>query len=199
MLPLNRIEKHSEIHKPTAQSQPPTLSWPAAWPEPPLINVSCGILILKEQRKLFKVHVKGTSHWYIPRQEQIRRLQVCAQACAGLVFLCRSEAAQHEASAAPLRVQASYGLDWEQKVHVFKRRGPAHDGVLTLPSVPGGLADVLTPRLLRPSEWLRPVDRMAPAPASAPSPAAIPSVSRDNVHALGRVASLRPERRTAHH
>ena len=85
------------------------------------------------------------------RPEQIRRLQVCAQACAGPVFLFRPAAAQHEASAAPLRVLAAFGVDWELHVHLLKRRGPAHDGVVRLPSVPGGLAAVLTPRLLAPS------------------------------------------------
>jgi protein ImuA len=110
------------------------------------------------------------------RQEQIRRLQVCAQSCAGLVFLCRPEAAQHEASAAPLRVHASLGLDWELRVQVFKRRGPVHTGLVTLPSVPGGLASVLTPRLLRPSQFFLPresphaVGRLAPRSTPIPQP-----------------------------
>lgn len=90
------------------------------------------------------------------RPEQLRRLQVSAQGCEGLVFLCRPEAARHEASAAPLRVRATFGLDWELQVQVFKRRGPAHDGVVRLPSVPGGLACVLTPRLLEPSRFFHP-------------------------------------------
>ncbi len=85
------------------------------------------------------------------RPEQMRRLQVCAQACAGPVFLFRPAAAQHEPSAAPLRVLAAFGVDWELHVHILKRRGPAHDGVVRLPSVPGGLDAVLTPRLLTPS------------------------------------------------
>jgi protein ImuA len=85
------------------------------------------------------------------RQEQLRRLQMCAQACEGMVFLCRPQAARHEASAAPLRLEASVGLDWQLHVEVFKRRGPVHEGRLTLPSVPGGLSSVLTPRLMRPS------------------------------------------------
>lgn len=88
------------------------------------------------------------------RPEQVRRLQVCAQACEGLVFLFRPAAALHEASAAPLRVIASCGLDWELLVHVTKRKGPAHDGLVRLPSVPGGLSTVLTPRLLKPSHLL---------------------------------------------
>jgi protein ImuA len=89
------------------------------------------------------------------RPDQIRRLQVGAQGCNGLAFLCRPEAAQHEASAAPLRVHAALDLDWQLKVQVFKRRGTAHDGHVHLPSVPGGLAAVLTPRLLRPSTFIR--------------------------------------------
>ena len=85
------------------------------------------------------------------RPEQLRRLQVCAQAGAGPVFLCLPQAAQHEASAAPLRVHAGFGLDWELQVRILKRRGPAFDGTLHLPSVPAGLAPLLTPRLRRPS------------------------------------------------
>jgi protein ImuA len=103
------------------------------------------------------------------RQEQIRRLQVCAQGCEGLTFLCRPQAARHEASAAPLRVEAAVSLDWQIHVEVFKRRGPAHDGRLTIPSVPGGLSAVLTPRLLKPSAL---INREAPdvvgRPASIP-------------------------------
>jgi protein ImuA len=85
------------------------------------------------------------------RQEQLRRLQVCSQGCDVPVFLCRPEAARHEASAAPLRVLASLGLDWELCVSILKRRGPAHDKPIVLPSVPGGLTSVLTPRLRKPS------------------------------------------------
>ncbi len=103
--------------------------------------------------QLIKSNAAGAVIAWLPqaRQEQIRRLQISAQACDGLVFLFRPESAQHEASAAPLRLQASYGLDWELHVHVFKRRGPVHSGVVVLPSVPGGLSSVLTPRLQRPS------------------------------------------------
>ena len=109
------------------------------------------------------------------RQEQIRRLQVCAQGCEGLVFLCRPQAARHEASAAPLRLQASVGLDWELHLDLFKRRGPAHEGTLVLPSVPGGLSAVLTPRLLAPSVL----------------------VSREAPHAVGSTASTGRLRRHA--
>ena len=85
------------------------------------------------------------------RQEQIRRLQVGAQGCDGPVFLCRPAAAAHEPSAAPLRVQLRIGLDWELHVHLLKRKGPTHEGVIVLPSVPGGLDTLLTPRLRQPS------------------------------------------------
>lgn len=106
--------------------------------------------------QLVKANACGALLSWLPqaRPEQVRRLQVCAQACEGLVFLFRPAAAQHEASAAPLRVMASFGLDWELQVHVFKRKGPAHDGLVHLPSVPGGLSRVLTPRLLKPSHLL---------------------------------------------
>jgi len=106
--------------------------------------------------QLIKSNAAGAIVAWLPqaRQEQLRRLQVCAQACEGPVFLCRPEAARHEASAAPLRVHASVGLDWELRVNVFKRRGPVHDGMLVLPSVPGGLSSVLTPRLRKPSRLI---------------------------------------------
>lgn len=88
------------------------------------------------------------------RPEQIRRLQVCSQGCDGPVFLFRPAAAQHEASAAPLRVMATFGVDWQLQVHVFKRRGPVHDGLVRLHSVPGGLTAVMTPRLQVPSRLI---------------------------------------------
>jgi protein ImuA len=103
--------------------------------------------------QLVKANAAGLLVSWLPqvRQEQIRRLQVCAQACDGPVFLCRPTAAEHEPSAAPLRVQLRFGLDWELHVHLFKRKGPTHEGVLTLPSVPGGLESIITPRLRTPS------------------------------------------------
>jgi protein ImuA len=106
--------------------------------------------------QLIKSNAAGAIIAWLPqaRQEQIRRLQVCAQAFEGLVFLCRPEAARHEASAAPLRVHAGVGLDWELKVHIIKRRGPVHEGGLVLSSVPGGLSAVLTPRLRQPSRLI---------------------------------------------
>lgn len=106
--------------------------------------------------QLVKAGTCGAVLAWLPqaRPEQIRRLQVCAQACDGPVFLFRPSAAQHEPSAAPLRVLASFGLDWELQLRLLKRRGAAHDGVIQLASIPGGLGSVLTPRLRHPSQLL---------------------------------------------
>lgn len=85
------------------------------------------------------------------RPDHMLRLQVCSQRFEGVAFICRPEVARHQASAAPLRVQASLGQDWRLRVHVLKRRGPVHEGHVDLLSVPGSLASVLTPRTRRPS------------------------------------------------
>lgn len=127
--------------------------------------------------QLIKSNAFGALVAWLPqaRPEQIRRLQVCAQACEGPVFLCRPASVRHEASAAPLRVLASFGVDWELAVHLFKRRGPVHEGLIRLPSVPGGLRSVLTPRLGKPSRLL--VNREAPSDALG-SPGASPQRQR---------------------
>lgn len=127
--------------------------------------------------QLIKSKAAGAVVAWLPkaRAEQIRRLQVCAQGCEGLVFLCRPEAARHESSAAPLRIHAAAGLDWTLDVHILKRRGPTHERPLALPSIPGGLASVLTPRarrLTRPAAEVShavgsPVDALRPQHAAA--------------------------------
>lgn len=103
--------------------------------------------------QLVKAGSAGAIVAWLPqaRPEQIRRLQVCAQACTGPVFLCRPLAAQHEASAAPLRAAVAQGADWTIDVRLVKRRGPVHDSAVSLQAVPGTLASVLTPRVARPS------------------------------------------------
>lgn len=124
--------------------------------------------------QLIKARACGAVIAWLPqaRAEQIRRLQVCAQSCEGLVFLCRSEAARHESSAAPLRVHAGFGLDWELRLQILKRRGPMMDGTLTLASIPGSLTGVVTPQMLRPSRLFsrempaNAVGRPVPAPRS---------------------------------
>jgi protein ImuA len=52
------------------------------------------------------------------------------------------------------------GIDWELQLQVLKRRGPAHDGLIRLASIPGGLEAVLTPRTLLPSRLI--AARLAP-------------------------------------
>ena len=103
--------------------------------------------------QLIKANAGGVLVAWLPqaRQEQIRRLQVCAQHWDGLIFLCRPAAAEHEPSAAPVRVQLRFGLDWELHIHVLKRKGPTHEGSVTVRSIPGGLEAILTPRLQQPS------------------------------------------------
>jgi len=88
------------------------------------------------------------------RAEQLRRLQVHAQSCDCPVFLFRPEAAQRDASPAPLRVLATLGTDWELQVHILKRRGALMDGSIVLESVPGTLACFFTPRLMHPSQLI---------------------------------------------
>lgn len=135
--------------------------------------------------QLIKANAAGMLVSWLPqaRQEQIRRLQVCAQSCDGPVILCRPTAAAHEASAAPLRLQAHLGIDWELRIHLLKRRGPPHEGELTLPSIPGGLEAILTPRLRHPS-------RLIAARQSR-------ELSRELSHAVGSPSSRQPAGRSA--
>jgi protein ImuA len=114
------------------------------------------------------------------RAEQLRRLQVHAQSCDCPVFLFRPEAAQLDASPAPLRVLMTLGADWELHVRILKRKGTLMDGTIALPSIPGTLASVFPPRLMRPSQL------MAKTEAS-------------NVHALGSAIDRRRQRQLAAH
>lgn len=86
--------------------------------------------------------------------ESLRRLQVHAQACDCPVFLFRPEQARLEASPAPLRVTITPGLDWQLLVQIIKRKGSLLDNTIVLPSIPGTLASVLTPRLMHPSQMI---------------------------------------------
>jgi protein ImuA len=120
------------------------------------------------------------------RPEQIRRLQVSAQACTGPVFLFRPAAVQHEASAASLRVMATFGVDWEILVHVLKRRGPTHEGMVRLRSVPGGLESVLTPRLQAPSRLIAARDVASRGAARVVEEAAVHAVDGTTPSAQSR-------------
>ena len=108
------------------------------------------------------------------RQEQIRRLQIGAQSCDGPVFLCRPAAAEHEPSAAPLRLRVRVDADWALQVDILKRKGPTHEGVIRLHSVPGGLDAILTPRLAKPSDLVA------------------ARVARDATHVVGGPAPRQP-------
>ncbi|MEX1167259.1 MAG: translesion DNA synthesis-associated protein ImuA [Hydrogenophaga sp.] len=106
--------------------------------------------------QLIKANACGALIAWLPqvRPEQIRRLQVLAAGCEAPVFVCRPASAAKESSAAPLRLLARTGLDWELRVDVFKRKGPPLEETLRLPSVPAGLQNILTPRLRLPSALL---------------------------------------------
>ncbi|MDP2264410.1 MAG: translesion DNA synthesis-associated protein ImuA [Hydrogenophaga sp.] len=123
------------------------------------------------------------------RQEQIRRLQVLAAGHEGPVFLCRPSAAAQESSAAPLRVLARVGPDWTLQLDIVKRKGPPLQASLSLPSVPGGLQAIMTPRLRFPSRLV---------PQEMPQ-----TLSREVDHAVVRTPASQPRqpRRpgTVHH
>ncbi|MFG6442803.1 translesion DNA synthesis-associated protein ImuA [Roseateles sp. LKC17W] len=99
------------------------------------------------------------------RPEQIRRLQISALSSDAPAFLVRPERAGQQSSAAPLRLVVQPGDGWALDVHLLKRRGPAHEGWLTLPAVPGAVEPLLTAARRKPQ----------PAPAPAPSPASAPA------------------------
>ena len=135
--------------------------------------------------QLIKTNAAGLLISWLPqaRQEQIRRLQVCAQACEGPVFLCRPAAAEHEPSAAPLRAQLTFGLDWELHVHLLKRKGPTHEGHVALRSVPGGLESIITPRLHSPSALITSRKLRDEQPHAVGSPASRqPALRRITAH-----------------
>jgi protein ImuA len=78
------------------------------------------------------------------RPEQIRRLQVGALSSDVPAFLVRPQRVGQQSSAAPLRLLVKPGEGWTLDVHLLKRRGPAHEGWLTLPAVPGAIEPLLT-------------------------------------------------------
>ncbi len=70
--------------------------------------------------QLIKSNSCGAVVAWLPQAqpEQIRRLQVCAHGCDAPVFLFRPETVAVDASAAPLRLQVSFGTAWELAVRV---------------------------------------------------------------------------------
>ncbi len=117
---------------------------------------------------------------WLPRAapEQIRRLQSCAQVMDAPIFLFRPLALQTQSSAAPLRLCVSTGPGWTLQVQILKRRGPVHEGILSLPALPPDLAQVLTPRMLNLA-----LPRVT-TPAPLPTPVAV-----EARHALARPAT----------
>ncbi|WKB55830.1 translesion DNA synthesis-associated protein ImuA [Eleftheria terrae] len=81
------------------------------------------------------------------RPAQIRRLQSCAAQAEMPVFLMRPMLALRDASAAPLRLVVSLGTAWTLRVRIAKRRGPVHEGELTLAAVSPQLARLAAARL----------------------------------------------------
>lgn len=125
----------------------------------------------------------------------LRRLQVLsssAGAGAGRpVFVCRPWSAAALSSPAPLRLRLASVSGWSLQVELLKRRGPPRLQPLLLPSVPGGLSAVLSPRQQRLGQvvqdgLLRPVEAL-PLPARAPELQDLPAANGVN-HALGRLA-----------
>jgi protein ImuA len=101
------------------------------------------------------------------RPEQIRRLQVNALSSDAPAFLVRPERAGQQSCAAPLRLVVQPGDGWGLSVHLLKRRGPAHEGWLDLPAVPGAVEPLLTAAKRKPLPEPAPVP--SPAPASPPT------------------------------
>ncbi|MFT7775180.1 recombinase RecA [Roseateles sp.] len=99
------------------------------------------------------------------RPEQIRRLQVCALGSDAPAFVARPERAAQQSSAAPLRLIVQPGDAWQLQVHLLKRRGPAHEGWLQLPAVPGAVEPLLTQAKRKP----QPAAAPAPTPDSPPT------------------------------
>lgn len=116
--------------------------------------------------QLIRANCAGALLAWLPQAhpEQIRRLQISAQQFHGLVFLFRPDSCLHQASAAPLRVRVRCGAPWSLQLHIAKRRGPAHSGVIDLPAVPASLQAVVTPRMRQ----------AVPARATPPSTQALP-------------------------
>jgi protein ImuA len=78
------------------------------------------------------------------RAEQLRRLQMAAQAHSKFLFLMRPAQAQGEASPAALRLLASNQTDSDALLlHIIKRRGPPLEQPLILPARPARLAALL--------------------------------------------------------
>jgi protein ImuA len=120
-----------------------------------------------------KSHVAVLAWLPEARPEQIRRLQVNALSSDAPAFLVRPERAGQQSSAAPLRLVVKPGEGWDLQVHLLKRRGPAHEGWLELPAVPGAVEPLLT------AAKRKPLPSPMPAPTPSPTPAGPPTERAD--------------------
>ena len=145
--------------------------------------------------QLIRANDAGVVLAWLPQAhpEQIRRLQISAQQFEGLVFLFRPESCQHQASAAPLRLLARTSTPWSLQLHIIKRRGPVHTGMLDLAAPPHSLQAVLTPRMLQATSA-----PLVPAPSTT-APSSIITTSPLHDSALGRAAAPSPQQATVPH
>ena len=123
------------------------------------------------------------------RPEQLRRLQMAAQAHRKLLFVMRPLAAQHEASPAALRLQVQEQGppdDDALVLHILKRRGPPLAAPLRLPARPARLQALLAAsrhqagrrRAVADAMLTRPVVPVAPlvaVPVGGAVPASLPA------------------------
>lgn len=115
-----------------------------------------------------KSHVAVLAWLPEARPEQIRRLQVSALGSNAPAFLVRPERMGTQSSAAPLRLVVRPGDGWDLGVHLLKRRGPAHEGWLALPAIPGAVEPLLTAAKRKPQPT--PVPPVPPVPPAGPTP-----------------------------
>lgn len=117
------------------------------------------------------------------RPAQIRRLQSAALDSPAPIFLFRPLAAQAQSSAAPLRLSLAPGADWQLRLQILKRRGPAQAEAMALSALPDELAPLLPPRLQQ--------GQAAPSPLPESSNEALANV----LHAMRSSSALaRPAR-----
>ncbi|MCM5678775.1 translesion DNA synthesis-associated protein ImuA [Schlegelella sp. S2-27] len=81
------------------------------------------------------------------RPQALRRLQAHAQQADAPLFMFRPQEAQQQSSPAPLRLWAAPAQPWSLQVRLLKRRGPTHEGVLELSTLPPRMSGVLASRL----------------------------------------------------
>ena len=113
------------------------------------------------------------------RADHLRRLQLAAGGCEGLIFVLRPLNAQHESSPAPLRLVCHPAPNGQLSVEVIKRRGPVHARAITLPlSVPAVLHQPFAERVRASALPIAPshaVDRTLPATTAARYRTALPA------------------------